>query len=76
MQKRTQTRCLIVQPGERNERKMISINNLTVSFVWEYVLSFELVRFLVGSIGLVLAVPISQLVLKLWTNRRKGAQHG
>ena len=32
MQKRTQTRCLIVQPGERNERKMISINNLTVSF--------------------------------------------
>ena len=50
-------------------------NNLTVSFVWEYVLSFEMVRFLVGSIGLVLAVPISQLVLKLWTSRRE-VQHG
>ena len=62
--------------GGLPEMLLMLRNNLTVSFVWEYVLSFELVRFLVGSIGLVLAVPISQLVLKLWTNRRKGAQHG
>lgn len=50
-------------------------NQLTIPFVWEYVLSFELVRFLVGSIGLVLAVPVSQLVLKLWMDRRKEMQH-
>lgn len=52
-------------------------NQLTVSVVWEYVLTFELVRFLVGSIGLVLAVPSSQLVLKLWLRRQRGeARHG
>lgn len=46
-------------------------NNLTMSFVWEYVLSFELVRFLTGSIGLVLAIPVSQLVLRIWVSRRR-----
>ena len=50
-------------------------NSLTVSFAWEYVLSFEVVRFLVGSIGLVLAVPVTQLVLYLWMQRREAA-HG
>lgn len=61
--------------GGLPEMLLMLRNNLTVSFVWEYVLSFEMVRFLVGSIGLVLAVPISQLVLKLWTSRRE-VQHG
>lgn len=50
-------------------------NNLTISFAWEYVLSFELVRFLIGSIGLVLAVPLSQLVLRIWMKRQEAA-HG
>ena len=50
-------------------------NSMTMSFVWEYVLSFEMVRFLAGSIGLVLAVPITQLVLRVWVKRREVA-HG
>lgn len=50
-------------------------NAMTMSFVWEYVLSFEMVRFLVGSIGLVLAVPITQLVLRVWVKRQEAA-HG
>ena len=50
-------------------------NAMTMSFVWEYVLSFEMVRFLAGSIGLVLAVPITQLVLRVWVKRREVA-HG
>lgn len=50
-------------------------NNLTILFVWEYVLSFEMVRFLTGAIGLVLSIPISQLVLYIWVKRREAA-HG
>ena len=50
-------------------------NAMTMSFVWEYVLSFEMVRFLAGSIGLVLAVPITQLVLRVWVKRQEVA-HG
>lgn len=50
-------------------------NAMTMSFVWEYVLSFEMVRFLVGSIGLVLAVPMTQLVLRVWIKRQE-ASHG
>ena len=50
-------------------------NAMTMSFVWEYVLSFEMVRFLAGSIGLVLAVPITQLVLRVWVKRQEAA-HG
>lgn len=49
-------------------------NSLPVSLIWEYMLSFELVRFLVGAIGLVLAVPISQAVLYLW--RKREVRHG
>ncbi len=51
-------------------------NQLTLSLVWEYVLSFEMVRFLVGAIGLVLAIPISQAVLYAWVKREGARQHG
>lgn len=61
--------------GGMPELLLMMRNGLTVSFAWEYVLSFELVRFLIGSIGLVLAVPISQLVLRIWMNRQEAA-HG
>lgn len=61
--------------GGMPELLLMLRNGLTVSFAWEYVLSFELVRFLIGSIGLVLAVPISQLVLRVWMNRQEAA-HG
>ncbi|MCD8356617.1 MAG: YibE/F family protein [Clostridia bacterium] len=59
--------------GGLPEMLLMLRNNLTISFVWEYVLSFELVRFLVGSIGLVLAVPVSQLVLRVWMKRQEAA---
>lgn len=61
--------------GGMPELLLMMRNSLTISFAWEYVLSFEMVRFLIGSIGLVLAVPISQLVLYIWTKRREAA-HG
>ena len=61
--------------GGLPEMLLMLRNNLTISFVWEYVLSFEMVRFLTGSIGLVLAIPISQLVLRIWI-RRQEAAHG
>lgn len=61
--------------GGLPEMLLMLRNNLTLSFVWEYVLSFELVRFLVGSIGLVLAVPISQWVLHIWM-KRQGEKNG
>ena len=61
--------------GGLPEMLLMLRNNLTISFVWEYVLSFEMVRFLTGSIGLVLAIPISQLVLRIWV-RRQEAAHG
>ena len=61
--------------GGLPEMLLMMRNNLTISFVWEYVLSFEMVRFLTGSIGLVLAIPISQLVLRVWV-RRQEAAHG
>lgn len=61
--------------GGLPEMLLMLRNSLTISFVWEYVLSFEMVRFLIGSIGLVLAIPISQLVLRVWMMRREAA-HG
>ena len=50
-------------------------NHLTVSLIWDYVLTFEMVRFLIGSIGLVLAIPASQFVLRIWMKRQEAA-HG
>ncbi len=61
--------------GGMPELLLMMRNSLPVSFAWEYVLSFEMVRFLIGSIGLVLAVPISQLVLRVWMKGRETA-HG
>lgn len=61
--------------GGLPEMLLMLRNNLTISFVWQYVLSFEMVRFLTGSIGLVLSVPISQLVLRIWIKRQE-VRHG
>lgn len=61
--------------GGLPEMLLMLRNDLTISFIWQYILSFEIVRFLIGSIGLVLAIPISQLILKVWFTRQEAA-HG
>lgn len=49
-------------------------NNLGLTFIWQYQITFELVRFLVGSIGIVLTVPIAEGVAMLFLRERRGVR--